>query len=144
MSQKIVVCYDGSASSENALEFAVKVAKAEGASLIIAHVLEWSPYSFLTPTEIEERHMRREEELKRASAAVLDPLGKKLEGTGVEFTTALRYGHIAETLCDIAKEESASQIILGRIGSSHLSRRLLGSVTSTLVQAGPVPVTVVP
>ena len=69
MSHKIVVGYDGSDSAGAALDFAMGVAKAHGGSVVVAHVLEWSPYAFLTPTEIEERHKRRTEELKRAEAA---------------------------------------------------------------------------
>ena len=45
------------------MEFAVARAKAQNASLTVAHVLEWSPYTFLTPEEIEERHARRTDEL---------------------------------------------------------------------------------
>lgn len=144
MSQKIVVGYDASSSAQSALEFAVKIAKAQGYSVIIAHVLEWSPYSFLTPTELEERHKRRGEELERAETAVLAPVVKKLKDSGVEVTTALKYGHIAETLCDIAKEAGASQMVIGRTGHSGLSSRLFGSVAGSLAQAAPVPVTIVP
>ena len=59
MSAKIVVGYDGSEASNRALEFAVERAREEGGSIVVAHVLEWSAYSFLTPSELEERHKRR-------------------------------------------------------------------------------------
>ena len=144
MSHKIVVGYDGSDSAKSALEFAVGVAKAHGGSIVVAHVLEWSPYSFLTPTELEERHKRRKEELDRAETAVLAPVIDGLKDSGVAVETALRYGHIAETLCAIASEASASQIAIGRTGHSGLSTRVFGSVAGTLAQAAPVPVTIVP
>lgn len=144
MSQKIVVGYDGSKGAKAALDFAVSLAKAQGGGIVIAHVLEWSPYSFLTPTELEERHKRRTEELARAESAVLAPVVEQLKGSGVEVTTALKYGHIAETICSIAKAEDASQIVIGRTGDSALSSRLFGSVAGSLAQAAPVPVTIVP
>ncbi|MCB1356482.1 MAG: universal stress protein [Tepidamorphaceae bacterium] len=144
MSHKIVVGYDGSKGSDAALDYALTLAKAQGGTVVIAHVLEWSPYSFLTPTEIEERHMRRTEELKRAETAVLAPVLESVKNKGVKVSTALKYGRIAETLCAITEEEGASQIVIGRTGDSELASRLFGSVVGTLAQAAPVPVTIVP
>ncbi|MCK0139500.1 universal stress protein [Aliiroseovarius sp. F47248L] len=144
MSNKIVVGYDGSDSSKATLDFAVGLAKSQGAAIVVAHVLEWSPYSFLTPNELEERHKRRGEELERAEKAVLAPLVKGLSDSGVEVTTALKYGGIADTLCDIVKAEGATQVIVGRTGASGLSSRIFGSVAGTLAQISPVPVTIVP
>ena len=96
MSQTIVVGYDASTSGNRALEFALNEAKSKGANVLIAHVLEWSPYSFLTPEELEERHKRRGEELARAEQAVLGPVVEKAKAIGVSADTELRYGHIAE------------------------------------------------
>lgn len=141
---KIVLGYDDSRAAKTALAFAVDLAQAQKAELVIAHVLEWSPYSFLTPEEIEARHKRREDELKRAEDALLAPVRKSLEGSGLTVTTVLRYGHIAEVLCGILKETGASQLVIGRTGHSALSSRLFGSVAGSLAQAAPVPVTIVP
>ncbi|KIC17980.1 MULTISPECIES: universal stress protein [unclassified Leisingera] len=144
MSNKIVLGYDDSEAAKSALAFAVSLAKAQGAELVIAHVLEWSPYSFLTPEEIEQRHKRREEELKRAEDALLAPVRKSLEDDGVTVSTELKYGHIAETLIDVINKSGANHLIIGRTGHSALSSRLFGSVAGSLAQAAPVPVTIVP
>lgn len=144
MSHKIVVGYDGSESAKAALAFATDLAKALGGSIVVAHVLEWSPYSFLTPTELEERHKRRGEELERAEAAILAPAVASLGDSGLEIGTALKYGHIADTLGNIAKEEGANQIVIGRKGQAGLASRVFGSVAISLAQSAPVPVTIVP
>lgn len=144
MSKKIVLGFDNSESAKSALSFAVNIAKAEGADLVVAHVLEWSPYSFLTADELAERHKRRNEELQRAESALLKPVMTQLEGQGVNASSVLRYGHIAETLCAIIKDENATQVVIGRTGHSSLSSRLFGSVAGSLAQASPVPVTIVP
>ena len=144
MSQTIVVGYDGSDSAKAALAFATSLAKVQGGSIVVSHVLEWSPYSFLTPTELEERHKRRGEELGRAEAAILAPAIQGLAGTGLEVSTALKYGNIATTLGDIAKEQGADQIVIGRNGEPGLSSRVFGSTAISLAQAAPVPVTIVP
>lgn len=144
MSRKIVVGFDGSPASNRALEFAISRAKAQGDSIVIAHVLEWSPYSFLTPTELEERHKRRTEEMDRAETAIVGPVLAKIKAAGVPVTTAMKYGHIAETIVQIAKDEDAALIMIGRMGHSGLSSRIFGSVAGTLAQVAPVPVTIVP
>ena len=124
MPDKIVVGYDGSDSAERALKFAVEKAKARGGSLVVAHVLEWSPYSFLTPEEIEERHKRRREELARAEEALLKPVMDKLAKDKVPA--------------------GSSQIVIGRTGDREFSARIFGSVAGSLAQSAPVPVTIVP
>ena len=144
MSNLYVVAYDGSAASERALDFAVDCAGRASAELLIAHVLEWSPYSFLTPEELEERHMRRAEELERAKTAVIDPVVERLAAKGVTPRTAIRYGNVAEVLCDIAEKEGASQLVIGRTGHTGMAARVFGSVPMSLAQASPVPCTIVP
>lgn len=144
MTEKIVVAYDGSDAGQRAVDFALKEARETGGSLLILHVLEWSPYSFLTAEELAERHGRRQEELGRAESAVIAPLLKRLEGTTVPVETAIKYGHVAETICQVATEAGADQIIAGRTGGSGMLSRLFGSVAGALVQIAPVPCTIVP
>lgn len=144
MSKKILVAYDGSEAAKRAVDFAVDRARARGEGVLIAHVLEWSPYSFLTPTEIEERHKRRKEELERAEKALLAPLLADLKDSGVKVETTMKYGQVAETLCDLAKRDDVSLLMIGRVGQSSLSQRFFGSVAGTLAQISPVPVTIVP
>lgn len=144
MSKKFVVGYDGSEDSRRAVDFAVSQAKASGAGLVVAHVLEWSPYSFLTPEELAERHKRREEELARAEEAVMTPIRDSLSGSGVKAETVIKYGHVADTLVLITKECGAEQMFIGRTGQSGLSARVFGSVAGSLAQTATVPCTIVP
>jgi len=144
MSNRYVVAFDGSASARRAVDYAVERAKQSGATIVVAHVLEWSPYSFLTPEELEERHKRRREEMERARSAVLEPIIEQLSKSGLEVTAEIRYGHVAETLIALAKEVGAAQIIIGRTGQSTVVARLFGSVAGSLAQISPVPVTIVP
>ena len=144
MANVLVVGFDPSSAGERAVDFAVDLAKLSGASVTIVHVLEWSPYSFLTPEEIEERHARRKEELSRAKESIIDPLVKKLSTTGINVETSIRYGHVAETLGAVAEEAGASQIIIGRTGGPGIASRLFGSVAGALAQSSPVPCTIVP
>ena len=144
MSGKFVVGYDGSKASRRALDFAIERAAAEGASVIIAHVLGWSPYSFLTPTELEERHKRRNEELARAETALMAPVVKEVSGKGADIESTIKYGRIVDVLCKVATDSKATQIFVARDGESSITARVFGSVASSLAQSSPVPCTIVP
>lgn len=144
MTERIVVAFDASASARRAVDHALARARVSGAQLVLAHVLEWSPYSFLTKDEIAERHARRKEELERADTAIMAPLVAELMAAGVTVESEIRYGHVADTLIEIAKAYDAASIVAGRTGGDGLASRLFGSVAGTLAQVSPVPVTIVP
>ena len=144
MSAKFMVGYDGSAASQRALDFAVDQAALQGGSIVLVHVLEWSPYSFLSAAELEERHKRRTEEMARAEAVVIAPVLEKIRATGVSAESKIRDGHIADTICKIAADMGAVQIIIGRNGHTQMGSRIFGSVAGHLAQAAPVPCTIVP
>jgi nucleotide-binding universal stress UspA family protein len=112
--------------------------------LVVAYVIEWSPYTFNTPEENEARHKVREEEIGRAETEVLNPLVASLKSTGVEVEGVVRHGHPAQVLTDLAAEFGATQIFIGRRGHSKFKALLFGSVPGTLVQISPIPVNVVP
>ncbi len=143
MTDVFVVGFDGTDSSRRAVDFAAARAKTAGAKLHLVLVLEWSPYSFHTPEELAERHKRREDELERANATVR-PVADEVTQSGIETTCEVKHGHAGDLLCKIAKEMNAVQIVIGRTGSSSFTARFLGGLAITLVQASPVPVTIVP
>ncbi|MDJ0947285.1 MAG: universal stress protein [Alphaproteobacteria bacterium] len=144
MADVMLVGIDGSEGGRRAADFAAERAKAGKARLVVAYVIEWSPYTFNTPEENEMRHKRREEEIERATSEVLDPQVAELKKTGLQVEGMVRHGHAAEVLSSLAKETGACQIFIGRKGLSKLQMMLFGSVAGSLVQISPVPVTVVP
>jgi len=144
MTHVLLVGTDCSKCSDRAVEYAKNWAKSSGSKLYVAHVIEWSPFSFNTPQELEQRHKRREDELERAQALVIDPIVAELRAEGVDAHGVIRHGHPAETLNELANELKATNIVIGRRGQSAIKAKLFGSATSTLVQIADHPVTVVP
>lgn len=144
MSQLYLVGIDCSECSDRALEYATRKAKASGGKLLVAHVIEWSPYSFNTVEENAVRHKRREAELDRAHSEVVDPIVDRLKEQGIEAEGLIRHGHIARTLNALAGEHDVEAIIVGRQGATNLVAQLFGSVSGTLIQMADRPVTVVP
>ena len=144
MNDVLLVGVDGSDEGARAVAFAADRAKESNSRLIVAYVIEWSPYTFNTPQENEERHKRREEEISRAETQVVHPLVDSLKSSGVDAEGMVRHGHAAEVLSQLASEQKAGQIFVGRRGLSRLQSMLFGSVAGSLVQISPVPVTVIP
>ena len=144
MTDKFVVAYDGGPASGRALEFAVDEARHLDASVIVVHVLEWLPYSFLTVEEIEERHKRRTAEMDRARKSLLEPVEASLAESGIKFEIEVRYGQVTESLVELIKQKKATQLFLGRTGQSDFSKLVFGSVVSNMAQVAPVPCTIVP
>lgn len=144
MTRTILVGTDCSDCGNRAIDYAAERAKATDSRLIVAYVIEWSPYTFNTPTENEQRHKRREEEIDRAHREIIDPLVQRLRAEGVNAEGVIRHGHIAESLSEIAQDFDAEAIFIGRKGTSRFKKMLFGSVAATLVQVADRPVTVVP
>jgi nucleotide-binding universal stress UspA family protein len=144
MSDVLLVGFDCSACSERALQYAAEWAESAQAELIVAHVIQWSPFSFSTAQENEERHKRREAELDRAHQEIIDPVVMRLRDRGISVRGSIRHGHPAETLCEVAAEFGATNIIVGKTGASRIRAQLFGSVAHALVQIATQPVTVVP
>jgi nucleotide-binding universal stress UspA family protein len=137
-----VVGYDG--AHKRAIEHAADQAARADAALHIVHVIEWSPYRFLTPQELEERHKRRTEESARAESEVIAPVLAELKGRNLTATGEIRYGNVVELLAEIAQKRHATAIIMGRSGGSSFGGRIFGSAAMGLAQISPVPVTIVP
>lgn len=138
-----LVAFDGDEDSGRLLDFAIDRAKRDNAHLIIAHVLEWSAYKFLTPTELEERHSRRKEEMQRGQDVILKPAVDKATAAGVEVEGKMAYGGVVETICAMAKDEKASLVMMGR-SEGGISSRVFGSTTMGLSQTCPAPLVIVP
>ena len=144
MSEKILVGIDGTEDNRRAVNYAVNWAKKSKAKLILVYVIKWSPFTFQTPEENEERHKRRKEEINIANERVLEPLLESLESEGLEITGLVRHGEVADSLIYIAKKHGVTDIVVGRIGESCVKTLIFGSVVAKLIQISHIPVTIVP
>lgn len=144
MITKLLVGLDGHSSGERALAHGQKLANLIGdCELIVAYVIEWSPFSFQTAEENAQRHKRREEEIALAQTRVIDPAVAKLKASGMKVKGVVRHGNVADTLDALAKSQGAEMIIVGRTAESGIGARIFGSSASNLVMQASVPVTVV-
>jgi nucleotide-binding universal stress UspA family protein len=138
MSTKIVYATDYAPGSKEVLKLATRLARAEEATLLIAHVtlLEKYPVGELFD---EEPPRDPKEWDKLRSVIPPDP--------GVPFEHRLLYGEPgtadvtrpADEIMKLAKEEDVEMIVVGTHGRSGLGR-LMGSVAETLIRHAPCAV----
>ncbi|NOD86104.1 universal stress protein [Ruegeria sp. HKCCD6119] len=144
MTTKIVIGLDGTETGERVIAFAKDLARLIGScELVVAYVIEWSPYTFQTPEENAQRHKRREEEVDLATSRIVTPAVEALREAGFEAHGVVRHGDVAETLNAITMEMGGSQIVVGRSSADGIKKRIFGSSTQNLVMHADVPVTVV-
>ncbi|TRD22558.1 universal stress protein [Palleronia caenipelagi] len=145
MGQEVyVVAHDDDITQNSALDTAIARAQKSGASIVVVHILEWSPYSFLTPEELNQRHKRRNEELGRAEEHVIAPALARAKAAGVEAKGIVKHGNVPEQIVKIADTEKADFIIVGRSGNGGAVSRIFGSVPLAIAQIATVPTVIVP
>ena len=144
MYQRILVPIDGSATSERALQEAIRLAGGK-AQLRLVYVLEevfpldTVGYSFIDLAALQEA-VRHTGERALAQAA------EKVRRSGTTAETALlesKGERIASVIVDAARQWQAELIVIGTHGRSGLSRLLLGSVAEGVVRGASVPVLLV-
>lgn len=144
MTTRLIVGIDGEGTGDRALAHASQLATLIGdCELVLVYVIEWSPYSFQTAEENEQRHKRREEEISTAMERVVTPAVKRLNDSALSARGVVRHGNVADTLDAVAVEEKAEQIVVARASDGGFAKRLFGSSTANLVMSASVPVTVV-
>ena len=145
MFRQILVAVDGSATSQRALDEAVKLAKTVSARLRLIHVMDelawvngFEPARAYFDDVLPRMRRAGEELLARAMAQAL--------AAGVQAESELVIGS-AERICDQVAAEArrwpADLVVVGTHGRRGTDRLLLGSDAEQIVRHSPVPVLLV-
>ena len=139
--KRILVGVDGSRESRAAGEYAGDLARATGASLMLACVV-FAPDPLGDPELVartsqweEEEHERGEDMVREVAAAVAR--------RGVASETVVASGPAAATLAALARSCKVDLVVVGHRERSALARMFIGSVADRLVEICPRPVLVV-
>ena len=134
----VVVGYDGSAPSRNALAYAAGMARRLGRTLLVAYIT--SPALFCEPLTGQVIAPARDtSETHRWLLAELDEV---CDRTGLDVCIVTRQGSPARELAAAADEFHADALVIGAPG--RLWHQLAGSVPGWLARHAHCPVIVVP
>jgi len=144
MYQRILVPIDGSATSERALQEAIKLA-AGNALLRLVYVLE-EIYSLDAEAYAFVDYPALQEAMHNTGERILAQGAKKVQQSGSKVETALldvSGERVASVIDGEAQQWGADLIAIGTHGRSGLSRLLLGSVAEGVARGTSVPVLLV-
>jgi nucleotide-binding universal stress UspA family protein len=134
----VVVGYNGSDSSRNALAYAAGMARRLSRPLLMVYVT--SPGVYCEPLTGQVVGLLRDaDSLERW---LLTELDQAADVTGLEVHVRTRRGSPARELASIAAEFSADALVIG--APRHFWHHLIGSVPSWLARNARCPVIVVP
>lgn len=139
MYTKIAVPLDGSSLAEKALPYAIRLAKALDAQLLLLQVAELPPYTdgnFLLEAEIMGN---TREYLEGVKTTITSPeMSPHLPEDEVEFKAV--YDRADFELADIAITETADLLVMTTHGRGGLARLVLGSIAAKVIRQAAIPV----
>jgi len=133
----VVVGYDGSPSSRNALAYAAGVSRRLSRPLVIVHVTPGVYCEPLTGQVIGAPRARAETE-----SWVLSELAEACDCGGMDVRVVMRHGNAARELSAAAQELSADALVIG--APRQRWHHVAGSVPGWLARHACCPVIVVP
>jgi len=139
MFRRILVATDFSAASTPAMEQALKMAKQDGAVLLIAHAYQEPALVDLSnaPAKVYKEWDR---ELRDRVESQLRPLVEYANEKGVEARALLLTGFADEAIVEAARQQDVDLIVMGTHGRIGAARLFLGSVASRVISTAPCPV----
>lgn len=135
---RLLVGFDASPSSVRAVRLAVDMARGGRATVWLVFAQQSRPLA---------AEPRTEEEISvpvRTTQKAMETLIQEARDAGVRAEVIVRDGDPATVILSVVRELNAGMVFVGTRGLGGPARLLLGSVSSRVVNAGLVPVTVVP
>lgn len=138
----ILVPIDYSEASNNALYYAVELAKFSGAKIVLLHAYQVPiptgevPAMIISPEELEKENTARVKKIEK------EVLKKTSEKTKIEHI--IRAGFVTDEILSVATERNPDLIVMGVKGESGVSRVLIGSNTVSVIKRTKIPVLAVP
>jgi nucleotide-binding universal stress UspA family protein len=139
MFKRIVWASDGSKNADRALPYAKALAQEEGATLVVAHVVEKYASHKASGLAVHADEEQVEAKLKKLTAQLAD------EGLNTDLRIVTHVGpQPAHEVAEIAREAGADLIVVGCRGHAAITGLMIGSVTQRLLHVSPCPILVVP
>jgi nucleotide-binding universal stress UspA family protein len=133
--RKVLVGFDGSKGSENALNRAMTLIDEYGELILLAVVPGPEDKAFVD-NEIYNK-------LKKKAEILINTTISDLGEHDYEITGMIKEGDPASVIIDISNKLRVDLIVLGSKGSSELGNYPIGSVANKVVQYAAIPVMVV-
>jgi nucleotide-binding universal stress UspA family protein len=139
--KNILAAIDDSPQAAAALDLAIELARAVGASLVVVHAIDPALLATASADVMASNAVEIElDELQTAGKELLEKAAARAKAAGVEVTTSLRDGFPAPTILDTARRSECDLIVIGTHGRRGVARIFLGSCAESVLRDSPVPV----
>jgi nucleotide-binding universal stress UspA family protein len=140
MLRKILVPVDLTTESPPEAPFALELARAFSAEIVLLHVVDYVPT--LLPVELPGGYPLPQLEIVREAAS--EKLARIAAGlTGVTVRCVVEVGGAAAQIVSFVQRERVDLVVMGSHRHRALTRVILGSVADRVVHTAPCPVTIV-
>ncbi|EDX84244.1 universal stress protein family, putative [Synechococcus sp. PCC 7335] len=157
MINKILVALDTNESYEAVFQVALDMAKAESAELTLLSVLSTdgtgelptmaypslAGYPFAVPEYAWDAYQKQYDMCKRRGYETLSKLEHRATKVGVRARVFQDVGDPGTLICNRAKTEKASLVVVGTHGRRGINELLIGSVSSYVMHRAPCSVLIV-
>lgn len=142
--KRILVPVDGSNTSNNALQEALRIAKDQQAALRIVHIVDEA----VIDGDIDglTNYAALRDALKQGGTHLLAKMAESARHAGVEAETALLETmgeRLGEAIAEEAKRWQADLLVMGTHGRHGLDRLFMGSIAEGTARLAPVPLLLV-
>jgi len=140
---------DFSPNANNALNFAVEIARKVNGNLILFHAYSVQLIDPNMPAEIylsayQEEEKTAKENLEKLSGRIIeankDASGKSLFATDAIVTQGL----VVDEVLSMIDEYKIDIVVMGTHGASGITELILGSNTASIIEKSPAPVLAIP
>jgi len=138
----ILVPTDYSDTANNALQYAVELAKFSHAKIILLHTYQIPiptgevPVMMISPQDLEKDNSTRIKNLEREIIS-------QTSGN-IKIESVVRAGFVSEEVIDEAKEKNVDLIVMGITGGNKFGESLMGSSTTSVIKHSQTPILVIP
>lgn len=137
--ERILVPLDGSQRAQWALGLSSSIARTLGSELLLVHVVDTRKLQGQAPATTDEMELARlvaGRDRQRAQE-YLGQMRSVLAGSGLAVRTLLLdSSNVAETLCQVTRDERVSLVVMSAHGSSGAAPWAYGSVAERLIAHG--------
>lgn len=140
--KRILVPTDFSSNANKALDYAVCLSKKAGAELILLHACELIHNPFKDKKLLIEEHNQLVQNLALEKLNLLKQ--SIVETEQLLLMTELYDGGVIESIMEAAETSGADLIVMGTLGRTGITSKILGSKTAAVLSQSRIPVLVVP
>lgn len=138
----ILVPTDFSKNADNALKYAINLAKKKKAKIILLHSFQSTYVTPEVPAEYVLEQLEAEEE---ASIKQLKAIAEKVTKAGkIKCSYISKQGFAVDVIIDTVKNKKIDLVVMGTKGAGGLKETFIGSNTAVVIEKSPVPVIAVP